>query len=125
MAQGPLTFQFSLNDPGFRDWLREGVDASDNGTNDLEGLRVSQDLLQGEDADSKTVIVMTDGAGVGGAKDFVSKMEKEGTTVIGIGIGEGTEAVSKVYTNYYQDANFKNLTRQLVAILTKTLLSPS
>lgn len=111
----------------YRDKLYAARDghAGGEGTNDLEGLRVSRDLLQDEDADSKTVIVMTDGAGVEGTKDLVGKMEKEGTTVIGIGIGDGTEAVSEVYTHHYQDADFKNLTRRLVAILTRTLLGPS
>ncbi len=105
-------------------FLQELASSGGGGTNDLEGLKLSEDLIADQAADEKTVIVITDGAGVAETKAYVQKMQARGITVIAIGIGPGTgtEAVAQVYDKYYQSSDFRDLPKTLGQILVKRFL---
>jgi uncharacterized protein with von Willebrand factor type A (vWA) domain len=103
-------------------FLQELESSGGGGTNDLEGLKLSDDLLRGQEADEKTVIVVTDGAGVEQTAQYVKEMEARGITVIAIGIGPGTEAVGKVYKNFYHSHDFRDLSKTLLRVLIKRLV---
>ena len=103
--------------------IQELENAGGGGTNDLEGIKLSEALLDNQDAEEKTIIVITDGAGVEETADYVRKLEARGITVIAIGIGAGTEAVTEVYSNHYQSEDFRNLPKTLLRVLTRRLLN--
>ncbi|HKX12234.1 MAG TPA: VWA domain-containing protein, partial [bacterium] len=103
-------------------FMRELESSGGGGTNDLEGLKLAVDLFQGQEADVKTVIVVTDGAGVEQTAAYVKEMEARGIRVIAIGIGPGTEAVATVYPNFYHSPDFRDLPKTLLRILVKRLL---
>jgi MoxR-like ATPase/uncharacterized protein with von Willebrand factor type A (vWA) domain len=111
-----------MNENALNGLMDDLENSNSGGTNDLEGLRVADDILADEDADEKTVIVVTDGEGVDTTKDYVKEMEARGVQVIGIGIGEGTESVTKVYTHHYQSHDFNTLSQKLLQILMKRML---
>ncbi|HKY61940.1 MAG TPA: AAA family ATPase, partial [bacterium] len=103
-------------------FMQELESSGGGGTNDLEGLKLSDNLFQGRDNDEKTVIVVTDGQGVAETAAYVKEMESRGITVIAIGIGPGTEKVGEVYKNFYHSHDFRDLPKTLLRILVKRLI---
>ncbi|HKX12326.1 MAG TPA: VWA domain-containing protein, partial [bacterium] len=103
-------------------FMKELESSGGGGTNDLEGLKLSDNLFQGRDNDEKTVIVVTDGQGVEQTAEYVREMESRGITVIAIGIGPGTEKVGEVYKNFYHSHDFRDLPKTLLRILVKRLI---
>ncbi|MBF0491761.1 MAG: AAA family ATPase [Deltaproteobacteria bacterium] len=101
--------------------LEELQTAGGGGTNDLEGIKFAEELLSREEGDQKTVIVITDGAGVSETSDYVKQLKKKGIHTIGVGIGAGTDAVTKVYEDYYQSEDFRALPKLLLKLLVKQI----
>lgn len=112
----------AMNEKDLNRLMDEMENSNSGGTNDLEGVKLADDLLKGEDADEMTVIVITDGAGVSETKDYVKEMEARGIRVIGIGIGAGTEAVTDVYTDAIQQPDFNNLSREILRVLVRRMM---
>ncbi|MDL1871613.1 VWA domain-containing protein [Deltaproteobacteria bacterium PRO3] len=102
--------------------MAELESAGGGGTNDLAGLKLAAELLAGQEAEEKTVIVVTDGMGVDTTAAYVKDLEAAGVKVVGVGVGAGTESVTRVYGDHYQSADFRDLPKTLLRILARRML---
>jgi uncharacterized protein with von Willebrand factor type A (vWA) domain len=124
-AECHKTFDEEIRSEKALDALMQELESSGGGgNNEIEAFKFSEDLLKGEAAEQKTVIVITDGTGMQEIPEYVKKMEANGIQVIAIGIGMGTESVMSSYPTHYQSQDFRDLPKTLLKILAKQMLSP-
>ncbi|MFC1753351.1 AAA family ATPase [Thermoproteota archaeon] len=97
-------------------------------TNDIEGLNTAIESLEYDPGTSNYVIMITDGYGnadvPGMSMDGLqAHAKKSGISVVGVGIGEGVDAVKKTYEEHVQVPDINKLPAELSRLLEKLLVS--
>jgi len=113
-------------DESFRDNEMNSIDASPSGgTNDADAVQVALEMLRIQDPQKqKTVIVITDGEGKKEEmKKLVGEAEEAGIKIIGVGIGDGTEAVEDVFKYKVKVNNLAQLPAKLAEIIREQIES--
>ncbi|MCD4785951.1 MAG: VWA domain-containing protein [Candidatus Eremiobacteraeota bacterium] len=107
-------------DENFKDnELNQIMNSASGGTNDADAVQIALNMLKHQDPEKqKTIIVITDGEGkTEEMKKLIEEAEEAGIRIVGVGIGEGTSAVEKVYKDKVKVDRIAQLPTELSDII--------